>query len=53
MDIRAVAFDANGTLVRILTEDGMEQIFRAAATSSPTRASTCAGTRSGISISGS
>ena len=31
MDIRAVAFDANGTLVRILTEDGMEQIFRAAA----------------------
>ena len=31
MDIRAVAFDANGTLVRILTEDGMEEIFRAAA----------------------
>ena len=31
MDIRAVAFDANGTLVRILTEDGMEQIFRAVA----------------------
>jgi putative hydrolase of the HAD superfamily len=31
MDIRAVAFDVNGTLVRILTEDGMEQIFRAAA----------------------
>ena len=31
MDIRAVAFDANGTLVRILTEDGMEQIFRSAA----------------------
>jgi putative hydrolase of the HAD superfamily len=30
MDIRAVAFDANGTLVEILTEDGMEQIFRAA-----------------------
>ena len=30
MDIRAVAFDANGTLVRILTEDGMEEIFRAA-----------------------
>ena len=27
MDIRAVAFDANGTLVRILTEDGMEEIF--------------------------
>jgi putative hydrolase of the HAD superfamily len=31
MDIRAVAFDVNGTLVRILTEDGMEQIFRSAA----------------------
>ncbi|HYY79210.1 MAG TPA: HAD family hydrolase [Actinomycetes bacterium] len=31
MDIRAVAFDANGTLVRILTEDGMDQIFRSAA----------------------
>jgi len=31
MEIRAVAFDANGTLVRILTEDGMEEIFRAAA----------------------
>ena len=31
MDIRAVAFDANGTLVKILTEDGMEGIFRAAA----------------------
>jgi putative hydrolase of the HAD superfamily len=31
MDIRAVAFDVNGTLVRILTEDGMGQIFRAAA----------------------
>jgi putative hydrolase of the HAD superfamily len=30
MHIRAVAFDANGTLVRILTEDGMEEIFRAA-----------------------
>jgi len=28
MDIRAVAFDVNGTLVRILTDDGMEQIFR-------------------------
>ncbi len=24
MDIRAVAFDANGTLVKILTEDGMD-----------------------------
>ena len=31
MDIRAVAFDANGTLVKILTEDGMEEIFRTAA----------------------
>jgi putative hydrolase of the HAD superfamily len=31
MDIRALAFDVNGTLVRILTEDGMEQIFRSAA----------------------
>jgi putative hydrolase of the HAD superfamily len=30
MDIRAVTFDVNGTLVEILTEDGMEQIFRAA-----------------------
>jgi putative hydrolase of the HAD superfamily len=31
MDIRAVAFDVNGTLVRILTLDGMEQIFRSVA----------------------
>src|ERR1017187_171743 len=31
MDIRAVAFDVNGTLIRILTEDGMDQIFRSAA----------------------
>jgi putative hydrolase of the HAD superfamily len=31
MDIRAVAFDVNGTLVRILTEDGTDQIFRSAA----------------------
>lgn len=31
MDIRAVAFDVNGTLVRILTEDDMDQIFRAVA----------------------
>ena len=31
MDIRAVAFDVNGTLVRILTDDDDEQIFRAAA----------------------
>jgi putative hydrolase of the HAD superfamily len=30
MDIRAIAFDVNGTLVRIVTEDGMDQIFRAA-----------------------
>ena len=31
MDIRAVAFDVNGTLVRILTEEGLDQIFRSAA----------------------
>ncbi len=31
MDIRAVIFDLNGTLVEILTEDGMDQIFRSAA----------------------
>ena len=31
MDIRAVAFDVNGTLVRILTEDDMDQIFRSVA----------------------
>ena len=31
MDIRAVAFDVNGTLVRIRTDEGMEQIFRSAA----------------------
>jgi putative hydrolase of the HAD superfamily len=31
MDVRAVAFDVNGTLVRILTDEGMEQIFRSAA----------------------
>jgi putative hydrolase of the HAD superfamily len=31
MDIRAVAFDVNGTLVRILTEEGMDEIFRSAA----------------------
>ncbi len=31
MDIRAVAFDVNGTLVRILADDGDERIFRAAA----------------------
>ncbi len=31
MDIRAVTFDVNGTLVRIHTEDHMDQIFRAAA----------------------
>jgi putative hydrolase of the HAD superfamily len=31
MDIRAIAFDLNGTLIRILTEDGMDEIFRAAA----------------------
>jgi putative hydrolase of the HAD superfamily len=31
MDIRAVVFDVNGTLVRIQTEDDMDDIFRAAA----------------------
>ncbi len=31
MDIRAIAFDVNGTLIRIQTEDGDEQIFRSAA----------------------
>jgi putative hydrolase of the HAD superfamily len=31
MDIRAIAFDVNGTLVRILTEDGSDQVFRSAA----------------------
>ena len=31
MDIRAVAFDVNGTLVRILSDDNEERIFRAAA----------------------
>ena len=31
MDIRAVAFDVNGTLVRILADDNEERIFRAAA----------------------
>ena len=31
MDIRAVAFDVNGTLVSILTQDDMDEIFRAAA----------------------
>jgi putative hydrolase of the HAD superfamily len=31
MDIRAVAFDVNGTLVSILTDEDMEQIFRSAA----------------------
>jgi len=30
MDIRAAAFDVNGTLIRILTGDGDEQVFRAA-----------------------
>lgn len=29
MDVRAIAFDVNGTLVDILTEDDLEQIFRA------------------------
>jgi putative hydrolase of the HAD superfamily len=31
MDVHAVAFDVNGTLVSIRTEDGAEQIFRSAA----------------------
>lgn len=31
MDIRAVVFDVNGTLVRILADDGDERVFRAAA----------------------
>jgi putative hydrolase of the HAD superfamily len=31
MDVHAVAFDVNGTLVDIRTEDGTEQIFRSAA----------------------
>jgi len=31
MDVHAVAFDVNGTLVDIRTEDGAEQIFRSAA----------------------
>ncbi|MGF7238359.1 MAG: HAD family hydrolase [Frankia sp.] len=30
MDVRAIAFDVNGTLVEILTEDDLNQIFRAA-----------------------
>ena len=30
LDIRAVAYDVNGTLVEILTEDGADEIFRAA-----------------------
>jgi putative hydrolase of the HAD superfamily len=29
-DIRAIAFDVNGTLIEIVTEDDLEQIFRAA-----------------------
>ena len=31
IDIRAVAFDVNGTLIRILADDDEERIFRAAA----------------------
>jgi putative hydrolase of the HAD superfamily len=31
MDIRAVAFDVNGTMVRILADDGDERVFRATA----------------------
>jgi putative hydrolase of the HAD superfamily len=37
MDIRAVAFDANGTLVKILTDDGADEIFRAAGYRKPDR----------------
>ena len=51
MEIRAVVFDVNGTLVRILTDDNMERIFRPPRTSSPIRASTCTGTSSASSIS--
>jgi phosphoglycolate phosphatase-like HAD superfamily hydrolase len=51
MDIRAVAFDVNGTLVRILTQDGMEQIFRSIAHFLTYQASTCTDTRSGTSTS--
>src|ERR1700710_966193 len=29
-DVRAIAFDVNGTLVEIWTDDAMEEIFRAA-----------------------
>ncbi len=31
MDIRSVVFEVNGTLVRIITEDDMDQIFWSAA----------------------
>jgi putative hydrolase of the HAD superfamily len=31
MDIRALSFDVNGTLVRIITDEGAEQVFRTAA----------------------
>ncbi len=31
MDIRAVAFDLNGTVISILTDEGMDEIFRSAA----------------------
>jgi putative hydrolase of the HAD superfamily len=31
MDIRAVAFDVNGTLISVLTDEGMDEIFRSAA----------------------
>jgi putative hydrolase of the HAD superfamily len=31
MDIRAIAFDLNGTVISILTDEGMDQIFRSAA----------------------
>ena len=51
MDIRAVAFDVNGTLVRILTDDGDEQVFRAAAHFLSYQGISCTGTSSVISIS--
>ena len=51
MDIRAVAFDVNGTLVRIQTEDGTEDIFRAAAHFLTYQGIDLSGSRSGSSIS--
>jgi len=28
-DVRAIAFDVNGTLTEIVTDEGMDEIFRA------------------------